>query len=51
LAVVDTNAAEAQGFWERQGFEQTGEVKPYRYDKLESLARLYEKGLRRPGKG
>jgi ribosomal protein S18 acetylase RimI-like enzyme len=45
LAVVDTNAEEAQGFWERQGFAQTGEVKPYRYDKLESTARLYEKAL------
>lgn len=45
LAVVDTNALQAQGFWERQGFEQTGEVKPYRYDKLESTARLYEKQL------
>ncbi|MEV6411858.1 GNAT family N-acetyltransferase [Kribbella sp. NPDC051718] len=47
LAVVDTNAAEAQGFWERLGFGQTGEVKPYRYDKLESLTRLYEKQLLR----
>ncbi|MFI5710715.1 GNAT family N-acetyltransferase [Kribbella sp. NPDC051620] len=45
LAVVDTNAREAQGFWERQGFERTGEVKPYRYDKVKSLARLYERQL------
>jgi ribosomal protein S18 acetylase RimI-like enzyme len=45
LAVVDTNAEQAQGFWEKQGFEQTGEAKPYKYDKLESVARLYEKQL------
>jgi ribosomal protein S18 acetylase RimI-like enzyme len=45
LAVVETNAQQAQGFWVRQGFEATGEVKPYKYDKLESVARLYEKRL------
>jgi ribosomal protein S18 acetylase RimI-like enzyme len=45
LAVVDTNAEQAAGFWARQGFEATGEAKPYRYDKLESVARLYEKRL------
>ncbi|GAA3575288.1 GNAT family N-acetyltransferase [Kribbella ginsengisoli] len=45
LAVVDTNAGEAQGFWECLGFEWTGEAKRYRYDKLESTARLYEKSL------
>jgi len=45
LAVVDTNAAAATPFWVRQGFEATGEAKPYRYDKLESVARLYEKRL------
>ncbi|MEU4390589.1 GNAT family N-acetyltransferase [Kribbella sp. NPDC023855] len=45
LAVVDTNAQQAQGFWVRQGFEATGEVKPYKYDKVESVARLYEKRL------
>jgi ribosomal protein S18 acetylase RimI-like enzyme len=45
LAVVDTNAEEARGFWEKQGFEATGEAKPYVYDKLESTARLYEKQL------
>ena len=45
LAVVDTNAEVATGFWQRQGFEATGEVRPYRYDKLESSARLYEKQL------
>lgn len=49
LAVVDTNAEQARGFWERQGFEATGEVKPYRYDELESTARLYEKQLDRRG--
>ncbi|MET9269785.1 GNAT family N-acetyltransferase [Kribbella sp. NPDC003557] len=45
LAVVDTNAQVATGFWQRQGFQPTGEVRPYRYDKLESSARLYEKQL------
>jgi uncharacterized protein len=45
LAVVDTNAEQAAGFWRKQGFELTGEEKPYKYDKLESTARLYEKQL------
>ncbi|WP_344221766.1 GNAT family N-acetyltransferase [Kribbella sancticallisti] len=45
LAVVDTNAEQAAGFWARQGFEPTGEQKPYKYDRLESVARLYEKQL------
>lgn len=42
LAVVDTNA-DAAKFCITMGFEPTGEAKPYRYDKLESTARLYEK--------
>ncbi|MGW1343281.1 GNAT family N-acetyltransferase [Kribbella sp. NPDC002412] len=45
LAIVDTNAHVATGFWLRQGFEPTGEERSYRYDKLESTARLYEKQL------
>jgi ribosomal protein S18 acetylase RimI-like enzyme len=45
LAVVDTNAEVAAGFWQRRGFELTGEEKPYKYDKLESVVRLYEKQL------
>jgi ribosomal protein S18 acetylase RimI-like enzyme len=45
LAVVDTNADTAAKFWVAMGFRQTGEAKPYRYDKLESVARLYEKQL------
>ncbi|WP_329483574.1 GNAT family N-acetyltransferase [Kribbella sp. NBC_01484] len=45
LAIVDTNARIATGFWLRQGFTATGEERPYRYDKLESTARLYEKQL------
>ncbi|MFD3405012.1 GNAT family N-acetyltransferase [Kribbella sp. NPDC058693] len=45
LAVVDTNAQVATGFWLGQGFEPTGEERPYRYDKLESVARLFEKPL------
>jgi ribosomal protein S18 acetylase RimI-like enzyme len=46
LAVVETNAHVAQGFWERLGFEPTGEEKPYRYDRLESTSRLWERDLR-----
>ncbi|MEU8227091.1 hypothetical protein [Kribbella sp. NPDC048915] len=42
---MDTNADVAAGFWVRQGFQPTGEVRPHRYDKLESNARLYEKQL------
>ncbi|MEV4267693.1 GNAT family N-acetyltransferase [Kribbella sp. NPDC049584] len=49
LAVVDTNAQVAAGFWRRQGFEPTGEERPYGYDKLESIARLYEKSLPEQG--
>ncbi|ONI67441.1 hypothetical protein BWI15_30390 [Kribbella sp. ALI-6-A] len=45
LAVVDTNAKQAAPFWFRQGFEPTGEAKPYQYDQLTSTARLYEKPL------
>ncbi|MEV8377011.1 GNAT family N-acetyltransferase [Kribbella sp. NPDC056861] len=45
LAVVDTNAQQAQGFWEKLGFESTGESKAYEYDKLVSTSRLYEKQL------
>ncbi|TCC19653.1 GNAT family N-acetyltransferase [Kribbella speibonae] len=51
LAVVDTNAQVAAGFWQRQGFQATGEARPYRYDKLESTARLYEKQLPEEGGG
>ena len=47
LAIVDTNARIATGFWLRQGFTATGEERPYRYDKLESTARIYEKPLRK----
>lgn len=44
LAVVDTNADAAE-FWRAMGFQPIGEAKPYRYDKLETIARLYEKGV------
>ncbi|MFG1627870.1 GNAT family N-acetyltransferase [Kribbella sp. NPDC049227] len=47
LAIVATNAHVATAFWLRQGFEPTGEERPYRYDKLETTARLYEKQLPR----
>jgi ribosomal protein S18 acetylase RimI-like enzyme len=35
LSVVRTND-QVLGFWRRMGFAETGEVRPYRYDKLES---------------
>ncbi|MEU4192914.1 GNAT family N-acetyltransferase [Kribbella sp. NPDC026611] len=50
LAVVDTNAHIATKFWLRQGFAATGEERAYRYDKLETTARLYEKPLREQGR-
>jgi ribosomal protein S18 acetylase RimI-like enzyme len=45
LAVVDTNADLAGPFWDRLGFEATGEVKAYENDAVSSTARLYEKAL------
>ncbi len=45
LAVVDTNAEVAAPFWERQGFEVTGETKPYENAAVKSTTRLYEKAL------
>jgi GNAT superfamily N-acetyltransferase len=45
VAVVDTNAVVAAPFWAAMAFVPTGEDKPYRYDKLESTTRLYEKAL------
>lgn len=43
LAVVETNAKMALGFWRAMGFAETGERKPYRYDHLESTAIMMEK--------
>lgn len=43
LAVVETNAGIALGFWQALGFAETGERKPYRYDHLESTAIMMEK--------
>jgi len=31
------------GFWHRMGFTETGEVRPWRYDKLRSEAVLMDK--------
>jgi GNAT superfamily N-acetyltransferase len=45
LAVVDTNAELAAPFWNRQGFEPTGEPKAYENEAVTSTARLYEKAL------
>jgi uncharacterized protein len=42
LGVVRTND-QVLGFWRRLGFTETGEVRPWRYDKLESEAILMDK--------
>lgn len=43
-AVVATNAG-VLPFWHRMGFRQTGEVKPYRYDKVVSEVMILTKRL------
>jgi ribosomal protein S18 acetylase RimI-like enzyme len=51
LSVVRTND-QVLGFWRRLGFTETGEVRPWRYDKLESEAILMDKPVMgRPGAG
>ena len=42
LGVVRSND-QVLGFWRRMGFTETGEVRPWRYDKLESEAILMDK--------
>jgi uncharacterized protein len=44
LAVVATNA-QVLPFWHRMGFTETGEVRPYRYDKLTSESIILTKFL------
>ena len=46
-AVVRTNA-QAIPFWERMGFEPTGEMKPYRYGAVVSEAIIFEKPIASP---
>jgi uncharacterized protein len=46
LSVVRTND-NVLGFWRRMGFAETGEVRPWRYDKLESEAILMDKSVGR----
>jgi ribosomal protein S18 acetylase RimI-like enzyme len=49
LSVVRTND-QVLGFWRRLGFTETGEVRPWRYDKLESEVVLMDKPVMgRPG--
>jgi ribosomal protein S18 acetylase RimI-like enzyme len=53
LSVVRTND-QVLGFWRRMGFTETGEVRPWRYDKLESEVVLMDKvitGRRAAGPG
>ncbi len=45
VQVVRTNE-QALPFWSGEGFEETGEVKPYRYDKLVTEAVILEKALK-----
>jgi ribosomal protein S18 acetylase RimI-like enzyme len=47
LSVVRTNG-QVLGFWHRMGFAETGEVRPYRYDKLRSEAILMDKPVADP---
>jgi ribosomal protein S18 acetylase RimI-like enzyme len=42
LSVVRSND-NVLGFWRRMGFAETGEVRPWRYDKLSSEAILMDK--------
>jgi uncharacterized protein len=42
LSVLRSND-QVLGFWRRMGFTETGEVRPWRYDKLESEAILMDK--------
>ena len=44
LSVVGTND-QTLGFWRRLGFTETGEVRPWRYDKLESESILMDKPI------
>ncbi|OIH92837.1 GNAT family N-acetyltransferase [Curtobacterium sp. MCBA15_001] len=41
LGIVERNAAHAEPFWSALGYAPTGEVKPYRYDKLESTVSIW----------
>jgi ribosomal protein S18 acetylase RimI-like enzyme len=47
LSVVRTND-QVLGFWRRLGFAETGEVRPWRYDKLESESILMDKPVAAP---
>jgi hypothetical protein len=44
LSVVRTND-NVLGFWHRTGFAETGEVRPWRYDKLQSEAILLDRRI------
>lgn len=41
LGIVERNAAHAEPFWIALGYAPTGEVKPYRYDNLESTVSIW----------
>jgi GNAT superfamily N-acetyltransferase len=45
LGIVATNAEVAQPFWAALGYRATGEVRPYRYDRLTSTVALWERPL------
>lgn len=43
-AIVDANE-EVTGFWHALGFRATGETRPYRYGRIESISRILERPL------
>ena len=45
LGIVEPNAPHAEPFWRALGYTPTGEVKPYRYDKLDSTVSIWERPL------
>ncbi|MFJ3383384.1 MULTISPECIES: GNAT family N-acetyltransferase [unclassified Curtobacterium] len=47
LGIVDSNADVAEPFWTALGYERTGEIKPYRYDKLRSTVSMWARSTER----
>lgn len=50
LGIVATNAAYAEPFWRALGYRPTGEVRPYRYDHVESTVARWELALGETGR-
>lgn len=47
LSIVERNAAHAERFWRALGYAPTGEVKPYRYDRVQSTVTIWERPVTR----